>query len=49
LFFHPSGKGSGGLFLHGVVVKKIDLCVFSILMFGREAVCPDGHFGPAVF
>jgi hypothetical protein len=42
-------KGGGGLFLYGVVVKKIGLCVFSILMFGKEAVCPDGLFVPAVF
>jgi hypothetical protein len=25
------------------------LCVFSISMFGKEAVCPDGLFVPAVF
>jgi hypothetical protein len=42
-------KGSGNLILYGVVVKKISLCVFSILMFGEEAVCPDGLFVPAVF
>ncbi len=42
-------KGSGGLFLYGVVVKKIGLCIFSILMFGKEAVCPDSLFVPAVF
>ncbi len=24
-------------------------CVFSILMFGEEAVCPDGRIVPAVF
>jgi hypothetical protein len=39
-------KGGGG---HGVVVKKNCFCVFSILMFGEEAVCPDGLFVPAVF
>jgi hypothetical protein len=44
-----NNKGGGGLFLYGVVVKKIGLCIFSILMFGKEAVCPDGHFVPAVF
>jgi hypothetical protein len=32
-----------------VVVKKNCFCVFSILMFGEEAVCPDGLFVPAVF
>ncbi len=41
--------GIGGLFLYSVVVKKIGLCVFSILMFGKEASCPDGLFVPAVF
>jgi hypothetical protein len=42
-------KGSGGLFLYGVVVKKIGLCIFSIMMFGKEAVCLDCLFLPAVF
>ncbi len=32
-----------------VVVKKNCFRVFSILMFGEEAVCPDGFFVPAVF
>jgi hypothetical protein len=32
-----------------VVVKKNCFCVFSILMFGEEAVCPDGLFVPVVF
>ncbi len=31
-------KGSCGLFLYGVVVKTIGLCVFSILIFGKEAI-----------
>jgi hypothetical protein len=39
-------KGGGG---HGVVVKKNSWSVFSILMFSREAVCPDGLFVPAIF
>ncbi len=42
-------KGSEGLFLYGVVVKKNGLCVFSILMFGNEAICLEGLFIPAVF
>ncbi len=42
-------KGGGGIFLYGVVVKKIGLCIFSILMFGKEAVCLDGLFVSAVF
>ncbi len=42
-------RGGGDQFLYGVMVKKIRLCVFSILMFGKEAVCPDGLFVPAVF
>jgi hypothetical protein len=42
-------KGGGGLFLYGVVVKKIGLCVFSILMFGKEAVCPDCLFVTAIY
>jgi hypothetical protein len=42
-------KGGGCLFLYGVVVKKNSLCVFSILMFGKEAVCPDCLFVLAVF
>jgi hypothetical protein len=29
--------------------EKNCFCVFSILMFGEEAVCPDGLFVPAVF
>ncbi len=29
--------------------EKNCFCVFSILMFGKEAVCPDGLFVPAVF
>ncbi len=37
-------KSSGNLFLYGVVVKKNVLCGFSIFMFGKEAVCPDGLF-----
>jgi hypothetical protein len=32
-----------------VVVKKKCFCVFSILIVGKEAVCPDGLFVPAVF
>ncbi len=32
-----------------VVVKKNCFCVFSILIVGEEAVCPDGLFVPAVF
>jgi hypothetical protein len=32
-----------------VVVKKNCFCVFSILIVGKEAVCPDGLFVPAVF
>ncbi len=32
-----------------MVVKKNCFCVFSILMFGKEAVYPDGLFVPAVF
>ncbi len=40
-------KGGGG---HGVWwQKKIVFCVFSILIVGKEAVCPDGLFVPAVF
>ncbi len=39
-------KGGGG---RGVVVKKNCWSIFSILMFGREALCPDGLFVPAVF
>jgi hypothetical protein len=43
-------KGGGGLFvLYGVVAKKIGLCVFSILIFGKETVCPDSLFLPAKF
>ncbi len=29
--------------------EKHCFCVFSILMFGKEAVCLDGLFVPAVF
>jgi hypothetical protein len=29
--------------------EKNCFCVFSILMFGEEAVCPDGLFVPTVF
>ncbi len=29
--------------------EKNYFCIFSILMFGKEAVCPDGLFVPAVF
>jgi hypothetical protein len=29
--------------------EKNCFCVFSILMFGKKAVCPDGLFVPAVF
>ncbi len=32
-----------------MVVKKNCFCIFSILMFGKEAVCPDGLFVPAIF
>ncbi len=39
----------GDLVFYGVVVNKNCFCVFSILMFGEEAVCPDGLFVPAVF
>jgi hypothetical protein len=42
-------KGSGGLFLYGVVVKRNGLCIFSIMMFGKKAICLDGLFFPAVF
>jgi hypothetical protein len=42
-------KGGGSLFLYVVVVKKNGLCIFSILMFGKEAVCPDCLFVPVVF
>ncbi len=42
-------KGGGSQFLYCVVVKKIGLCIFSILIFGKEVVCPDGLFVPAVF
>jgi hypothetical protein len=42
-------KGGGSLFLYGVVVKKVGLCISPILMFSKEAVCPDGLFVPAVF
>ncbi len=40
-------KSGGSLFLYGVVVKKIGLCVFLILMFGNEAISPppSAHFG----
>jgi hypothetical protein len=37
-------KGSVGQFLHGVLAKKNCLCIFSILMFGKEAVCLDSLF-----
>ncbi len=39
-------KGGSG---HGVVVKKFSWGIFSFLMFGKEAVCPDCLFVPAVF
>ncbi len=39
-------KGGGG---NGVVVKKNSLSIFSCLMFGREAICPDGLFVSALF
>jgi hypothetical protein len=42
-------RGSGNLILYGVVVKRISLCIFSILIFGEEAVCLDGVFVPAIF
>jgi hypothetical protein len=42
-------RGGGDLFFYGVVVKKNCFCVFSILMLGKEAVCPDGLFVPAIF
>ncbi len=42
-------RGNGELFLYGVMVKRISLCVFSILMFGKEAICPDGLFVPTIF
>jgi hypothetical protein len=29
--------------------EKNCFCVFSILIVGKEAVCPDGLFVPAVF
>ncbi len=29
--------------------EKNCFCVFSILMFGKEAICPDGLFVPIVF
>jgi hypothetical protein len=25
------------------------LCIFSILMLGKEAICPDSLFVPAIF
>jgi hypothetical protein len=31
------------------VVVKFHFCIFSILMLGKEAVCLDGLFVPAVF
>ncbi len=43
------GKDNKGCGDHGVVVKIYFLSVFSILMFGREAICLDGLFVPAVF
>jgi hypothetical protein len=42
-------KGRGSLFLYGVVLKKNGLCVSSISMIGKEAVCPDGLFLRAIF
>ncbi len=39
-------KGGGG---HGVVVKKNCFCIFSILIVGKDAVCPGGLFVPAIF
>jgi hypothetical protein len=42
-------RGSGDLFLYGVVVKKISLCVFSILMLCKKAICPNGLFVPTIF
>jgi hypothetical protein len=39
-------KGSGGLFLYGVVVKRNGLCIFSIMIFGKKAICLDGLFFP---
>jgi hypothetical protein len=39
-------KGGGSLFLYGVVVKKGGLCIFSILMFRKEAVCPATFLFP---
>ncbi len=42
-------KGSIGLFLYGVVVKKIGLSIFSILTFGKEAAFLDSLFVPVVF
>jgi hypothetical protein len=36
-------KGSGGLFLYGVVVKRNGLCIFSIMIFGKKAICLDGR------
>ncbi len=32
-----------------MVVKKNCFFVFSILIVGKEAICPDGLFVPAVF
>ena len=48
------GQRGGGIWCdiimtEGCVVKKIGSCVFSILMFAKEAVCPDGRIIPAVF
>ncbi len=42
-------RGGGDQFFYGVMVKKIYFCVFSILMLGKEAVCPDGLFVPTIF
>jgi hypothetical protein len=42
-------RGGGDLFLYGVVVNKTSLCIFSILMSGKEAVCLDGLFVTAIF
>ncbi len=38
---HPPRLGCRG--------EKKCFCIFSILMFGEKAVCPDGFFVPAVF
>jgi hypothetical protein len=39
-------KAAAGMVCGG---EKNCFCVFSILIFGKEAVCLDGIFVPAVF